>query len=320
MSSLALVEEARRVIAGQALFSPLVPVAGRQTPGSNPILLKAESLQPGGSFKLRGALNRLSRLSAAERAAGVIAYSTGNHAQAVALAARQLGIPATIVMSPDAPSFKVAATQSYGARVVMAEPTSEARRLLAEAIARAEGLALVPPYDHPDVIAGQGTIGLEILEQTSPAAVFVPVGGGGLLAGIALAIKARAPQVRVIGVEPEWEDDASRSLQSGERVRLPGPSQSIADAIRVQMLGDLTWPIIRRNVDQILTVSEAAIASATLIAFHEAHLVLEPAGALGLAAALAYAESLPAGGAVVAVASGGNTRLEALSNLACQIG
>lgn len=312
---LARIEEARQAIAGRCLVTPLVPVGERQTPGGHAIYLKAESLQPSGSFKIRGALFRLSQLSEAERRAGVIAYSTGNHAQAVALAARRLGIPATIVMSPDAPAFKVAATESYGARVVMVEPTSEARRQHAEQLAREEGLALIPPYDHPDVMAGQGTIGLELLEQTTPAAVFVPVGGGGLIAGIACAIKERAPGVRVVGVEPEWEDDGARSFRSGERVGLPAASHSIADAIRVQMLGEKTFPLIRRYVDEFVTVSEQAIAADTLLAFREARLVLEPAGALGLAAALVYDRALPASGPAVAVASGGKTTLERLSQL-----
>jgi threonine dehydratase len=311
----ALLTEARAAIAGRALLTPLVPAGARQTPGGNPIWLKAESLQPSGSFKIRGATFRLSRLREAERRAGVIAYSTGNHAQSVALAARQLGIPATIVMSPDAPAYKVEATRGYGARVVMAEPTSEARRELAEEIARIEGLALIPPYDHVDVMAGQGTIGLEILEQVEPAAIFVPVGGGGLIAGIACAVKERAPGVRVIGVEPAWEDDAARSFRLGERVRLPAASQSIADAIRVQMLGEFTFPLIRRYVDDIMTVAEEAIASATLLAFHEAHLVLEPAGAVGLAGALAYTGPQAPRKPVVAVASGGNITLDQLSML-----
>jgi threonine dehydratase len=184
-------------------------------------------------------------------------------------------------------------------------------------VARAEGLALIPPYDHVDVMAGQGTIGLEILAQSTPAAIFVPVGGGGLIAGIAAAVKQTAPSVRVIGVEPEWENDAWQSFQVGHRVALSATSASIADAIRVQTLGDLTYPLIKQYVDEIVTVSETEIAAATLLTASAAHLVVEPAGALGLAAAMAYGQSLPAGPAV-AIASGGNTTLAALQRLGHQ--
>jgi threonine dehydratase len=310
------IQDARASLAGKALVTPLVPLMSAATPANNPLLLKAENLQPSGSFKIRGALHCLSRLDADQRAHGVIAYSTGNHAQAVALAARRQQIPATIVMSPDAPAHKVEATRRYGATVVMAESSSQARRLLAEELARATSLYLVPPYDHPDVMAGQGTIGLEILEQgPPPSTVFVPIGGGGLIAGIATALKLSASGVRVIGVEPELENDAWQSFQRGTRVSLPGPSPSIADAIRVQTLGDLTYPLIRRYVDEVVTVSEAQITSATLLAAAEAHLVVEPSGALALAAALVYAGRLLQGRPVVCIASGGNVTLDALCDL-----
>lgn len=312
---LASIERARTALTGKAIVTPLVAVGTTRTPGGNPISLKAENLQPGGSFKIRGATYCLSLLTESQRAAGVIAYSTGNHAQAVALASQQRGIPATIVMSPDAPSFKVEATQRYGATVLMAEASSQARRELAEHLAMAQGLSLVPPYDHLDVMAGQGTIGLELLEQTAPAAVFVPIGGGGLIAGIAAAIKQTDPGVQMIGVESEWENDAYQSFQRGHRVTLPTTSTSIADAIRVQTLGELTYPIICRFVDDIVTVSEEEIASATLMAAMETHLLLEPAGVLGLAAAFTYAKPLSPGKAVIALASGGKTTLENLYHL-----
>ncbi len=310
------IQQARANLNGKTLLTPLVAVGTATTAGGNPIYLKAENLQPSGSFKLRGAYNCLTQLTDRQRFAGVIAYSTGNHAQAVALAAGQLGIRATIVMSPDAPAFKVEATRRYGATVIMAEASSQARRQLAEELAHSQELYLVPPYDHPEVIAGQGTIGLEILEQTpNPAAVFVPVGGGGLLSGIAAAIKQTDPKVRMIGVEPEWENDAYQSFRSGQRVILPAASQSIADAIRVQTLGNLTFPLIQTYVDEMITVSEEQIAAATLQAVSEAHLVLEPAGAVGLAAALLYQERLPAGQPVITIASGGNTTLDQLGAL-----
>ncbi len=312
---LASIERARTALIGNAMVTPLVAVGTARTPGGNPISLKAENLQPGGSFKIRGASCCLSLLTENQRAAGVIAYSTGNHAQAVALAAKQQSIHATIVMSPDAPSFKVEATRRYGATVLMAGASSQARRELAEHLAMAQGLYLVPPYDHLDVMAGQGTIGLELLEQTAPAAVFVPVGGGGLIAGIAAAIKQTDPGVQIIGVEPAWENDAYQSFQRGHRVTLPTTSTSIADAIRVQTLGELTYPIICKYVDDMVTVSEEEIASATLMAAMKTHLLLEPAGALGLAAALTYAKSLSQGKPVIALASGGNTTLENLYHL-----
>lgn len=316
---LAHIKIAQESIVGKVLLTPLVPVGNERTPDGNPIYLKAENLQPGGSFKLRGATYSLSRLNEEQRSAGVIAYSTGNHAQAVALASKQLGIRATIVMSPDAPDFKVEATRGYGAKVVMAASSSIARSELAEQMAAAEGLYLVPPYDNMHVMAGQGTIGLEILEQMQPAAVFVPIGGGGLIAGIAAAIKQVNREVCIIGVEPEWENDAYQSFHQGRCVVLPSASESIADAIRVQTLGELTYPLIRRYVDDIVTVSEQEIAAATLMAIKETHLLLEPSGGLGLAAALKYKHSLPEDRPVVGIASGGNTTLEALYHLPCSL-
>jgi len=273
----------------------------------NPIWIKAENLQPSGSFKIRGATYTLSLLSKEQKKAGVIAYSTGNHAQAVALAARSLGMKATIVMSRLAHSFKVEATQSYGAHIVYSEdPSSSAVRKLAESLARKEGAFLLPNYDHPDVIAGQGTIGLEILDAIDPEAVIVPIGGGGLIAGIATAVKKKKPNIRMIGVETELENDAYQSFQKGHRVSLPGPSDSIADAIKIQTLGDLPYPIICKYVDEIVQVSEEQTVEATLLCLDKAHLVVEPSGALALAAALAYKKPLLSQKPVVCVASGGN--------------
>jgi threonine dehydratase len=214
-----------------------------------------------------------------------IPYSTGNHARAVAMAAAKEGVPATIVMSPDAAAHKVEAVRRLGAKIVMAPPTSEERRELAERLAREGGLGLLPPYDDPAVLAGQGTVGLEILECCEPAAIFVPVGGGGLSVGIGAAVKQVAPQVKVIGVEPELANDAFQTFRTGKRVVLPGSSASIADAVRVQTLGTLTMPLLARYVDDMITVSERDIALATIEAAAEAHLVLEPAGALAIAGA-----------------------------------
>ncbi len=302
------IRAAHSLLAGRVMATPLVPL------GTARVLLKAECLQPAGSFKIRGATVRLAQLTAAERRAGVVAYSTGNHAQAVARAAADADVPATIVMSPDAPAAKVEATRGLGATVVMAAPSSAARRALAEQLARERGLALVPPYDDLAVMAGQGTIGLEILDQMAaspPAAVYVPVGGGGLLAGIAAAIKQVAPAVRVIGVEPVLEDDACRAFRSRQPVRLPGPSESIADAVKVQELGRLTLPLILAHVDDMVAVPEAAIAAACRACAEAARLVVEPSGALAAAAALAAADTGP----IVAIASGGNITLDRLAAL-----
>lgn len=305
-------ETAQATIRQIALRTPLLPT-NLTTPTGQPILIKPESLQPTGSFKIRGATHAISLLTPEQRVAGVIAYSTGNHAQAVAMAAQRLGVPATIVMSPDAPAYKIEATRALGARILMAPNSSAARRQMAEEVAQAEGLQLIPPYDDPTVIAGQGTIGLEILADCRPGSIWVPVGGGGLISGIAAAVKQSDPSVKLIGVEPEWEDDACRSFQTGQLVQLPGASASIADAIRVQSLGDLTFELVRRYVDQMVIVSEEAIRAATLQAAESLHLVLEPAGALALAAALHY--PVDADGPAVVIASGGNITLERLLSL-----
>ncbi len=307
---------AQNILAPHIITTPVIGAPSLTTPTGQPILLKAENLQRSGSFKIRGASYCIAQLTQEQRQRGVIAYSTGNHAQAVALAAGQQGISATIVMSPDAPAFKVEHTRQYGASVVWSEPTSQARRDLAEQLAQEHKLALIPPYDHRDILLGQGTIGLEIVEQCTPSAVFVPIGGGGLIAGIALAIKHSNPAIRVIGVEPEWENDAWQSFTQNRLITLPAVSKSIADAIRVQTVGDLPYSILRQYVDEVVTVSETQIAATTLNALHETHLLLEPSGAVALAAARIYEGSLPADKPVIAIASGGNTTLEVLCSLA----
>lgn len=310
--SLERFQEARRVIQGKALCTPLVPLQSAVMPKGHSLLLKAECLQPSGSFKVRGASYCISLLSAKQRKAGVVAYSTGNHAQAVALAAQQLGIKATIVMSPEAPEYKISATRSYGAEVVMVTP--QQRRHHAEEFSRTTGAYLVPPYDHIDVITGQGTIGLEIVENLQPAAVFVPLGGGGLISGIAMAIKKSKRGIKIIGVEPELENDGWQSFKTGKLVTMAKPSHSIADAVRLPSLGHITFPLIQTYVDDIITVSEKQIAAATILST-TAHLIVEPAGALALAGALHYTGTLPRGKPVVCVASGGNTTLETLVKL-----
>jgi len=295
--------EAASAIQGKVLRSPLVELEPH-------LYLKAENMQPSGSFKIRGATYCMSRLSPEAKKRGVITYSTGNHAQAVALASQRLQIPATIVMSPDAPLFKIERTKEYGAAVVMTEPSSLIRRTLAEEIAARDNLTLVPPYDHLDILAGQGTIGLEILQEMTPAYVFVPVGGGGLISGIAMAIKKQNPQVVLIGVEPELENDAYQTFQVGHRVRLEKSSSSIADAIKIQELGNITYPIMQAYVDEMVQVSEEEIKQATREILDRGHLFVEPSGALGLAGARAYkVKNRP----TVCIVSGGNTLLANLS-------
>lgn len=298
---------AREFLRGKVLKTPLIPIDG--TP-ENRILLKAESLQASGSFKMRGATYCLAQLSEEQKAKGVIAYSTGNHAQAVALAAKSLGIQATIVMGPEALQFKVDATRAYGAKVIISKP--KMARQLAESMAEKEGSYLISPFDHLDVITGEGSIGLEILEEVDPAAIFVPVGGGGLISGIAAAVKQSGCKAKVIGVEPELENDAYRTFKTGKRVSMEGPSSSIADAIKIPALGNLTYPLILKYVDDMVTVTEEEIARATVMCTEKAHLFVEPAGALALAAALRYKEPLEKNKPIICLASGGNTLITTL--------
>lgn len=282
---------------------------------SRTIYLKAENLQPTGSFKIRGATAAVSNLSAEQRSRGVVAYSTGNHAQAVALAAQRTSVPATIIMSPDVPAEKIDGTRRYGVDVLMAEPTSEARRKLAEQHASEHRLALIPPYDDYTVISGQASIGIEIMSQCKPSAVFVPIGGGGLIAGIAAAIKQLSPATRVIGVEPEWENDAWQSLRKGERVALSSPSQTVADAIKVQLIGEKTFPLIQRYVDDIVLVSEQQIINAIPFAEQHTGASVEPAGAVAVAAALWKSTEQD----VVAIVTGANISPERRKSLAARM-
>lgn len=309
---LATFYEAAEAIKGKALRTPLLALSCPEQQGK-PIFLKAECLQPSGSFKIRGATFCLSRIDPQVRAKGVIAYSTGNHAQAVALVAKQLGIPATIVMSPEAPAFKVERTREYGAEVVFAEAGSEARMKLTYSLAKERNLTVIPSYDNLDVIAGQGTIGLEILDEIEPEFVFVPVGGGGLIAGIAMAIKKINPKVKLIGVEPELEDDGCQSFAKGYKVRMQSVSNSVADAIKIQELGQIAYPIMQTYVDEMIAVSEEEIIHATKLTLNRSHLFVEPSGALALAGALGYKKRSTK--PTVCIASGGNTLLQNLCQL-----
>jgi threo-3-hydroxy-L-aspartate ammonia-lyase len=268
------------------------------------LYLKAENLQRAGSFKIRGAYNKIAQLPPRARERGVIAYSSGNHAQGVALAARLLGVPATIVVPETIIPAKRAATEAYGAELVYAGTTSSERRDHAEKLAAERQLDLVAPYDDPAIMAGQGTVALELLEDSPDIdTLVVPIGGGGLMSGCAVLARARRPKARILGVEPEGGDDTRRSLQAKQRVRIP-PPQTIADGLRAVEPGELTFEVIRELVDDIVLVSDAEIRQAVRLLLERTKLLVEPSGAVGLAAALAG--KLPHGATPGIVLSGGN--------------
>ncbi len=302
------IRAAARVLAGVALHTPLVPFGAPERRQ----WLKAESLQPIGAFKLRGAYHAAAVLSPEERARGLITYSSGNHAQGVARAARLFRVPAVIVMPSDAPALKKARVEADGAEVVVVGTASDERRRVAEEIAAERGLAMIPPFDDRRIVAGQGTCGLEIAEDVPDvSAVLVPVGGGGLASGVAAAIRALAPRAKVVGVEPELAADARASLEAGHIVRWEAErvSRTIADGTRTQAIGTLNFAHLSTQLDRIITVSEAEIAAAVRLAAEEARLVVEPSGALSVAAMRFHAREAgldPADGPIVGVVSGGN--------------
>jgi threonine dehydratase len=307
--SLADIEAASRRIRPLARVTPLleVPWPGRSTPGPRTLFLKCESLQPMGAFKIRGALNMLSQLPRERLMRGVITYSSGNHGQAVALAAQALGVPAVIVMPTTAPAIKVEGARRFGAEVIFEGTTSVDRQLRAEREAAARGLTIVPPFDHELIIAGQGTVGLEILDQCpSVGAVLVEVGGGGLSSGVAAALKQRQPSIRVVGVEPEGAPKMSRSLAAGEPVTLE-KTASIADGLMSIRPGNLTFAHVKKFVDEVVTVPDADIVKAVSWLFRYARLVVEPSGAITTAAVMRGLGGVErSAGPVVAVVSGGN--------------
>jgi threonine dehydratase len=269
-------------------------------------LLKAESLQRTGSFKFRGAYNKIATLPPARRGRGVLAFSSGNHGQAVALAASLLGARATVVMPADAPPIKLAATSSYGADVVIYDRYTEDREEIGREIAERKGLTLVRPFDDPMVISGQGTAGLELIEDAGELDMLLaPVGGGGLIAGCATAVKELAPHARVVGVEPEEGDDYRRSLAADRRIAIEIP-RTIADALQVTMPGELTFALNRELVDDIVTVTDAELLEAMRFAFERLKLVLEPGGAAALAALLAPKADVEQLRRVGVILSGGN--------------
>jgi threonine dehydratase len=282
------------------------------------LYLKLENLQPIGAFKLRGAYNKVASLSEEERRRGVISYSSGNHAQGVAYAARALGVKAIIVMPGNAPKNKLEATAALGAKVVTVGPSSEERRLRAEELAAEHGYAIVPPYNDEKIIAGQGTVGLEILEDL-PAVetVLVPVGGGGLISGVSAAIKLSNPKVKVIGVEPELAADAQASLRAGHVVSFGAEqvTRTLADGLRTQSIGAINFEHIRAYVDDIVTVKEEEIQQAMRALSADSKTVAEPSGAVAPAAFLFHARELPRTKINVAVISGGNIDPEMLREL-----
>jgi threonine dehydratase len=298
--SLDEIRAAAESIAGLAVRTPLLPC-----PWADELWLKPESLQPIGAFKIRGAANALRRLPAERRAAGVVTHSSGNHGQALAYAGRAMGVPVVVVMPDNAPELKVRATRGYGAEVVLV-PAAD-RESTADDLRRARGLTLVPPYDDPHIIAGQGTVGLEIVADLSTVdVVVVPVGGGGLASGVASAVKALAPRVAVIGVEPALAGDAAESLAVGElrTWTVEARSRTVADGLRTP-LSELTFAHLRARLDGIVTVTEDEILATVGTLARSARLVAEPSGAVAPAAVLHRRGELPAG-RVVAVVSGGN--------------
>lgn len=308
------VRDAARRLAGVAHRTPVLRSRTLDALAGAEIHLKCENFQRVGAFKFRGAYNALSRLSAQQLARGVAAYSSGNHAQAVALAARELGSRAVIVMPEDAPASKVAATAGYGAEIVRYDRYTGDRAALGRRLAEERGLTLIPPYDHPHVIAGQGTAALELIEETGPLdALLAPVGGGGLMAGSALAATALAPGIRMIGVEPAAGDDTRRSLAAGHPVTIPVP-HTIADGQAVERPGELTFAVNRRLLDSVVLVSDDEIRAAMKLAFERLKIVTEPSGAAALAALLAGRVE-PSGRSspprrIGVIVSGGNIGLE----------
>lgn len=270
------------------------------------VYLKAEPLQRTGSFKFRGAFNKIAALSPEQRRAGVVAFSSGNHAQAVALAARLLETSATIVMPADAPALKLTATREYGAKVITYDRYREDREEIGGRLAEERGLTLVRPFDDLDVIAGQGTCALELIDDAPGLDLLLaPVSGGGLIAGCATAVKALCPGARVIGVEPQAGDDYARSLAAGHRVSIAIP-ETIADSLRLTSPGELTFAVNQSLLDGVVTVSDDELVTAMRFAFERLKLVLEPGGAAGLAALLAHRVSPPADARVGVILSGGN--------------
>ena len=299
------VREAKQRLDGIANLTPVMTSRTLNRLAAADVFLKCENLQRVGAFKFRGAYNAVSRLSQEEKNSGVLTFSSGNHAQAIALTGKLLGVATTVVMPDDAPAIKRAATEGYGARVIGYDPQKESREAVAAALLAETNCTLIPPYDHPDVIAGQGTAALELMDQIRGLdALLVPCGGGGLLSGSAIAVKEILPACRVIGVEPALADDATRSFRTGKLHSVHNPP-TIADGTRTPSLGSITFPLVRHFVDDMLTVSEAEIVEAVRFLFYRTKLVVEPSGALGVAALL-KGPAADLRGNIGVIISGGN--------------
>jgi threonine dehydratase len=296
-------------IAGVAHRTPVLTSRTANAELGAEVFFKCENLQRMGAFKFRGSYNSLAKFDAAQRRAGVVAFSSGNHAQGIALSAQLLGIPATIVMPLDAPASKIAATRGYGATVVTYDRYTEDREQIGRDLAQKHGLTLIPPYDHADVIAGQGTAAKELFEEVGELDyLFVCLGGGGLLSGSALATRALSPKTKLYGVEPEAGNDGQQSFRSGSIVHIDTP-KTIADGAQTQHLGNLTFPIIKRDVDDILTVSDDQLRAEMRFFAARMKIVVEPTGCLGLAAARAMKDQLQ-GKRIGVIISGGNVDIE----------
>jgi threonine dehydratase len=303
---------AARRIAGHAHRTPVLRSRTADERVGAELFFKCENFQRVGAFKFRGAFNALSQFDAAQRRAGVVSFSSGNHAQAVALAARLLAIPATIVMPRDAPALKVSATRGYGAEIVLYDRYTEDREAIGRELARQRGLTLIPPYDHPHVIAGQGTAAFELFEETGPLdALFVCLGGGGLLSGSAIVARERAPACKIYGAEPAAGNDGSQSFRAGRIIRIDTP-QTIADGAQNQSLGQLTFPIIQRLVDDIIEVSDAELVDSMRFFAERMKIIVEPTGCLSFAAAR---KTKPAGSRIGIIVSGGNIDLARFAEL-----
>ncbi len=316
MVTLGDIRQARALLDGITVRTPLFEWTGATDQCK--LFLKLENLQPIGAFKLRGAYNKVASLTDDERHRGVISYSSGNHAQGVAYAARALGVKAIIVMPGNAPPNKIKATAALGAEIVTVGAGSEERRLRAEELAAEHGYVIVPPYNDEKIIAGQGTVGLEILDDLRAVeTVLVPVGGGGLISGVSAAIKLSNPKIRVIGVEPELASDAQASFRTGHIVAFPAEqvSQTLADGLRTQSIGAINFEHIRTYVDDIVTVTEDEIRAAMRVLSENEMTLAEPSGAVAPAAFLFHADQLPDAKIAVAVISGGNIDPAVLAEL-----
>jgi len=307
------VESAARQIAGVAHKTPVATSRTVDAKTGATVFFKCENLQRGGAFKFRGAYNALSRLDADARRRGVVTFSSGNHAQAIALAGQVLDIPRVIVMPSDAPAVKRRATEGYGGEVVQYDREREDREAIGRRLAGERGLSLVPPYDHPHIIAGQGTAARELIEEVGPLDyLFAPCGGGGLLSGTALAARALAPGCRVIGVEPAAGDDAARSFRTKSLQTVTNP-KTVADGARTPSLGTLTFPLVLENVDDVVTVDDPTLLRTMFYLWERLKLVVEPTGALGAAAALEGTTSIR-GARVGVILSGGNVDLTQMAS------